>query len=422
MRRPLLTCLCLSTGVVGLANAQTRDVKDRLFADPTNIEINLAYLQQQLAVGNFKGAAATLQRVLLLDPNSRLAKVLYAEVQIRLGNLTDAKSILDALLQDDGLPTAMREKAGLLLSAIEKSEDRLAFSGSLAISAGSADNALAAPKGPQVQFYNALFENTSPDVAEPFSDFNLGLSINYKLPTYVERATMISLGLAGRDYGDMDSADSNTGFLAVNFSEKRAIPWGLSLTVAVTEIDGATYNVNQQLSVSTNKPLGKGRAVAVSLRAGETRHFKYAGSSSAKNRDNTTALASFRYSQPARLMSRLWLLSLGTGIGMGKAEEDYYGTTSASFDISAKTRIAGLNFSSGLDFVSTEFDAADPFIGDDIRQDERSRVSLSVSYEMPKSLGGSVVSLSGFAADTRSNLPNFTKTVSEIKLGVSQRF
>ena len=422
MRRLLLSCLCLSSIFFDSANAQTRNVKDRLFEDPTNIEINLAYLQQQLAGGNFKGAAATLQRVLLLDPTSRLAKVLYAEVQIQLGNLTDAKSILGALLQDDGLPEAMREKARLLLSAVEKSEDRLAFSGSIAVSAGSADNALAAPKGPQVQFYNALFENTSPDVAESFSDFNLGLSMNYQLPTYVERNTMVSLGLAGRDYGDMDSADSNTGFLAIDFSEKRAIPWGLSLTVAVTEIDGAAYNANQQLSVSANQLLDKGRAVAVSLRAGETRHFNYSGNSSAKNRDNKTALASFRYSQPARIMSRLWLLSLGTGIGMGKAEEDYYGTTSASVDISAKTRIGELGFSSGLDFVSTEFDAADPFIGDDIRQDERSRISLSLSYKMPKSLGGSVVSLSGFAADTRSNLPNFTKTVSEIKLGVSQRF
>ena len=87
----LLTCV-LSPH----SHAQT--VKEKLFANPTNIEINLAYLQEQLAKRNFKGAAATLQRVLLLDPESKLAKVLYAEVQLRLGNLADARLILRELL------------------------------------------------------------------------------------------------------------------------------------------------------------------------------------------------------------------------------------------------------------------------------------------------------------------------------------
>ena len=58
------------------ANAQS--VKDKLFADLSNIEVNLAYLQEQLTNGNLKGAAATLQRVLLIDPDSKLAKVIYA--------------------------------------------------------------------------------------------------------------------------------------------------------------------------------------------------------------------------------------------------------------------------------------------------------------------------------------------------------
>ena len=83
--------------------AQAQSLKDKLFADPTNIEVNLAYLQQQLAGGNFKGAAATLQRVLLLDPSSKLAKVLYAEVQLKLGNRADARLILQQLLADKSL-------------------------------------------------------------------------------------------------------------------------------------------------------------------------------------------------------------------------------------------------------------------------------------------------------------------------------
>lgn len=398
------------------------EIRDNLFADPTNIELNLAYLQQQLAGRNFKSAAATLQRVLLLDPQSRLAKVLYAEVQIQLGNLADARSTLQALLKDKAIPGPMRTKANELLAAIEQAESRLRFSGSMSLSRGSADNALAAPKGPQVQFYNALFENTSPEVAEAFTDYSLGLSMNYTLPTYRERNAMVSIGVSGRDYADIDSADSNTGYIAINFSEKRKTPWGLSYSAAVTEVNEEAYNVNQQVSLSANRPFRKGRQVSLALRGGTTRHFAYLGSSASKSRDGTTTSASLSYSQPIRLASRAWLLSVSGGAGKNNAEEEYYSNGSTSVSTSLRTRIAAINYSVGLDFISTEFDAADPIIGDDIREDERTRLSLSASYQLPKYLGGAILSLSGFAADTRSNIPNFTKTFTELKFGVSQSF
>ena len=413
----MLFGLCLTD-----QHAAANEIRDRLFSDPTNIELNLAYLQQQLAGRNFKGAAATLQRVLLLDPQSRLAKVLYAEVQIQLGNLTDAKSALRALLKDKSIPDAMREKANELMASIEKAETRLSFSGNINLSSGSADNALAAPKGPQVQFYNALFENTSPEVAEGFSDFGLGLSMNYKLPTYRERNIATSIGVSGRNYTEMNSADSTTGFIALNFSEKRKTPWGLSYSAAVTEVNNEAYNVSQQISLSANRPLGKGKQVSLAIRGGAIRHFAYLGSSASKSRDGSSASASLSYAQPIRMGSRIWLLILNGGIGENTAKEDYYSNGSTSISAALQTRIASINYSTTLDFVRTEFDAADPIIGEDIREDERTRLSLSASYQLPKSLSGSIVSLSGFAADTRSNIPNFVKTVSELKLGISRSF
>ena len=413
----MLFGLCL-TDQPAVAN----EVRDRLFSDPTNIELNLAYLQQQLAGRNFKGAAATLQRVLLLDPQSRLAKVLYAEVQIQLGNLTDAKSALRALLKDKSIPDTMREKAHELLESIEKAETRVSFSGNISLSNGSADNALAAPKGPQVQFYNALFENTSPEVEEGFSDFGLGLSMNYKLPTYRERNIATSIGVSGRDYAEIDSADSNTGYFAFNYSEKRKTPWGLSYSAAVTEVNKEAYNVSQQMTLSANRPLGRGKQVSLAVRGGTMRHFAYLGSSASKSRDGSSASASLNYAQPIRIASRAWLLTFSGGVGENTAEEDYYSNGSTSISADLRTRIASINYSANLNFVSTKFQAADPIIGDKIRKDDRTRISLSASYQLPKYLGGSIISLSGFAADTNSNIPNFTKTVSEIKFGVSQSF
>lgn len=421
-RVPLILFSLCFAGQLAPVSAGANEVRDELFADPTNIQLNLTYLQQQLAGRNFKGAAATLQRVLLLDPQSRLAKVLYAEVQIQLNNFPDARSTLQALLRDKAIPETMRTKANDLLATIEQAESRLRFSGSISLSGGSADNALATPKGPLVQFYNALFENTSPEVTEAFTDYSLGISMNYALPTYRERNAMISFGVTGRDYADMDSADSSTGYIAINFSEKRKTPWGLSYSAAMTEVNAEAYNVTQQVSLSANRKFSKGKQVSLALRGGTTRHFAYLGSSASKSRDGTLASASLSYAQPIRLASRNWLLSVKGGAGKNNAEEEYYSNDSTSVLASLGTRIAAINYSAALDFVSTKFDAADSIIGDDIREDERTLISLSASYQLPKFLGGAIMSLSGFAADTRSNIPNFTKTVSELKFGVSRSF
>ena len=402
--------------------AQAQTVREKLFDDPTNIDINLAYLQQQLAGGNFKGAAATLQRVLLLDPNSKLAKVLYAEVQLKLGNRADARLILQQLLADKSLSPTMRERAQNLSDTLERSEKRFSVSGSLGLSGGSADNALAAPKGPKVQFFNDLYDNTSESVAEPFVDYDAAFTLAYKVPTYRERALTTGFGVAGRDYVDMNMADSSTGFLSLGYSEERFIPWSFNYSAYATDVSGHVYNAGQQGILSLSGNLSKNGSLRLNLRAGETRHFNYLGSSAGKQRDNEVVGASLSYAQPMAALPVPLLLSATLGSDKSSAEVDHYSTRSGLAALNARSRLAGMNVSLTLDFLATEFDAADPLIGSDIREDERSRASFSLSYKLPPRLGAIDVSLSGFVADTRSNIANFTKTLSELKLGFRRSF
>jgi len=110
------------------------------------------------------------------------------------------------------------------------------------------------------------------------------------------------------------------------------------------------------------------------------------------------------------------------GGDVSSAEVDYYSTQSGSVSVGARTQLGGMNVSVAADFLSTEFDAADPLIGSDTRQDERSRASFGLGYALPPHLGGVEVTLSGFIADTRSNIVNFTKTLSELKIGLRKSF
>lgn len=402
--------------------ALSQSLKEKLFADPTNIEINLAYLQEQLAGGNFKGAAATLQRVLLLDPNSKLAKVLYAEVQLRLGNLADARLILRELLADKSLSDDMRLRAQTLSDALEAAQKRFSLSGSMGLAGGSADNALAAPKGPKVQFFDALYDNTAQQVAEAFIDYDAALTLSYKIPTYRERGLTAGFGAAGRDYVDMNMADSTTGFVSFGYTEKRKYPWSVNYNSFVTNVSGHNYNAGQQLALSVSSNLPDNASLSATLRGGQTRHFNYLDSTASKQRDNDVISVTVNYARPITGLPIPLLIIASLGGDDSNAEEEQYSTQSSSASLGARSRLGLINVSVSVDFLATDFDAADPLIGSDIREDERSRASLSLGYKLPPRLGGADVTLGGFIADTRSNIPNFTKTLSELKIGLRKSF
>ena len=402
--------------------AQAQTIRDKLFADPTNIEINLTYLQQQLGGGNFKGAAATLQRILLLDPSSKLAKVLYAEVQLKLGNRADARLILQQLLADKSLSAAMRNKALELKEALERSERRLSISGSAGLAGGSADNALAAPKGPIMLFNNQPIANTSKEVTEAFIDYDGMVSLSYKLPTYRERALTTAFGAAGRDYLDQNTADSLTGFVSFGYSEKRKLPFKFNYSAYATDVSGHPYNAGQQGVFGLSVDLPKNANLQTSLRVGETRHFKYLGSSAGKQRDNETLGVSATYLRPIAGLSIPLLVSTSLLGDKSSAEIKHFSAQSVSAVVGLRTRLARVNVSLSLDFLVTEYEAANTLISTQIRQDERTRLTASLGYKLPPHLGAIDLALSGFAADTRSNIPNSTRTLSELKLSLRRNF
>lgn len=402
--------------------AQAQTIRDKLFANPTNIEINLTYLQQQLGGGNFKGAAATLQRILLLDPSSKLAKVLYAEVQLKLGNRADARLILQQLLADKSLSAAMRNKALELKEALERSERRLSISGSAGLAGGSADNALAAPKGPIMLFNNQPIANTSKEVTEAFIDYDGMVSLSYKLPTYRERALTTAFGAAGRDYLDQNTADSLTGFVSFGYSEKRKLPFKFNYSAYATDVSGHPYNAGQQGVFGLSVDLPQNANLQTSLRVGETRHFKYLGSSAGKQRDNETLGVSATYLRPIAGLSIPLLVSTSLLGDKSSAEIKHFSAQSVSAVVGLRTRLAMVNVSLSLDFLVTEYEGANTLISTQIRQDERTRLTASLGYKLPPHLGAIDLALSGFAADTRSNIPNSTRTLSELKLSLRRNF
>ena len=70
---------------------------EQILANPDNADLNYRYARQQVRKGDLKGAAATLERMLLIDPNKPRIRLFYAVVLYRLDNIVEAQHELDIL-------------------------------------------------------------------------------------------------------------------------------------------------------------------------------------------------------------------------------------------------------------------------------------------------------------------------------------
>ena len=78
----------LITGAIGEFEPATyADV----LRDPDNLELNFRYALTQVRSGNLRGAAAALERIVLIDPNQAQVRLVYAVVLFRLDNVDEAE-------------------------------------------------------------------------------------------------------------------------------------------------------------------------------------------------------------------------------------------------------------------------------------------------------------------------------------------
>jgi tetratricopeptide (TPR) repeat protein len=105
---------------------------DQLLAAPDDVALNLRYVEQQLRLGNVRGALAPLERVLALQPENARARLLYALVLFRLDNLVEAERELRAVRP---LPMSdqLRAEIDRYLAQIEQRQKRTRFAASLSI-------------------------------------------------------------------------------------------------------------------------------------------------------------------------------------------------------------------------------------------------------------------------------------------------
>ncbi|MEQ8936944.1 MAG: surface lipoprotein assembly modifier [Amphiplicatus sp.] len=106
----------------------------QVLAAPDDVRLNLAYAREQIAGGDLKEGAATLERILLLQPQLHDVRVLYGLVLYRLGLLDRARFELENALTSELAPT-VRAEAELYLERIKRLQRKTR--GTLTLTAGA---------------------------------------------------------------------------------------------------------------------------------------------------------------------------------------------------------------------------------------------------------------------------------------------
>lgn len=129
---------------------------DDVLKNPDDVELNYLYAQSQIAAGDLRGAASTLERILLIAPDLARVRLLYAIVLYRLDNLSEAEREFHAvsLLPMD---PRLREEVDFYLEMIALRRKTTRYAATLAGGVQWDSNRNAGPANGRVLFLDQSF-------------------------------------------------------------------------------------------------------------------------------------------------------------------------------------------------------------------------------------------------------------------------
>lgn len=135
------------------AVAQARDVTSRdlfgqILSDPDNLDLNFQHARNRIARGDLRSAAATLERMLLIDPSLARVRLLYGVVLFRLDNLDEAERTFNKV-REMKIPPSLRNEVDDYLRQIQLRRKRTRFLASLSVGYQFDTNRNASPSSKQ---------------------------------------------------------------------------------------------------------------------------------------------------------------------------------------------------------------------------------------------------------------------------------
>ncbi|MBI4371513.1 MAG: DUF560 domain-containing protein [Elusimicrobia bacterium] len=118
-----------------------------ILRSPDDVNLNMRFARAQIRKGDLRGAATTLERLVMLRPEDARVRLLYAVVLYRLDDAVEAQREIETVLRAPGLPPDVRGEASRYLALARARQRDTHYDARLSFGFGWDDNRNAAPGG-----------------------------------------------------------------------------------------------------------------------------------------------------------------------------------------------------------------------------------------------------------------------------------
>lgn len=262
----------------------------QVMQDPDNLKLNMAYAKTQIRNGDIKGAAATLERMLRINPNLKEVRLFYAAVLYRLDNIAEAKLELSKLDNVELSEKTKKEKK-LLEKMIARREKKTTWTGQLMSGMSYDTNVNAFPEDDTIEYGNG---STLKFQGEEKTDTSylalLALDVDHKLGKYGQHSIFAGGSYYMTKQSEMSSMDMGiiSGKAGANFNLRRnnITPQLIYNTV---NLDGTAYMDTFGGSLKVSHTLNKKAALYAE---GKYLSQTYKNSTVYKNNSDKNAISS----------------------------------------------------------------------------------------------------------------------------------
>lgn len=401
-------------------DAGPRDLIDLVFDDPTNLELNFALFQQQMATGDLDGAASTLERVLLVDPRSKLAKVLMADVSIRKGDLILARNILGNLLGEEDTPADMSERAETLLAEVETRLDPTKYQARLAMEYGRTENAFGRAESDEILFLNLPVVNNTPNRSDDYASYDLGFDVTRELNRQTPTLLEAGITVTGRDTSHRDLSDVRTISANLSLTQLTAVRLLGGLFASTTAVNRQSFNRNAGLFAAVVTPLGAKWEASQSISISWSKYAQYPGIANSAGRSERSVVAKLGLSRQFRQA----LVNLAISVGRSRARNRLHDLDFKKAEVTMAGMVGDFSVTGSVSRQWTQNKHADLFVSPLVptkRQDVR---SVKFRYPRGSSIGDFyfIPYFRMTSHSTKANIPNNRREGSEAAFGIETVF
>ncbi|MCE2516499.1 MAG: tetratricopeptide repeat protein [Alphaproteobacteria bacterium] len=399
-----------------MSAARLDSLLEAVIDDPTNLEKNFTLLEEQTRTGDLLGASASLERILILDPDSKLARVLLSEVQFNLGNLTSAKFTLTELQNDNSTPAEMLVRVNTILDAITRAESQWRYSAAFSFNRGSAKNPRGASSSQTILLSDIEITNDASDDSEAFYDTMVMGKVSYALPSQSPRALEATAVAYHRDYLFYDPGDLTSLQLSMEYHQRFEPPIIVGTKISNVVVNEETYSTSTsgygQISTSVVPKMN----LTAFAETSHSNNFDTLARGSARDYNGftntvTVSASSEIFDQPVQLSG---------SYSRADPEAEVYQNTSRSMSFSTSTTFtrAIIGLSAIREWV--HYRIADSLVSATKREDVSSTgaLNLTVPLRQGESTSASLTAKASYSS-VESSLSNYDKDSAEFHIGVT---